>query len=194
MISDIKPIGTLRRHVLGAVILDGAADLHVTDGMPAYSAEVVNALIAENAALKDTLGYICNRGNEPEYHDCGMGCGLEDRGITDRYEAMYHGWESAMGRVYSEVIPDAMPETPITDAALAAIEARFCGLLGTYGKEEPERFNPEFADLYAKIVNRIFSSVMDNPSVTDLESLTDYLESNAENSRAYADMSMKFHA
>jgi hypothetical protein len=124
MISDIEPIGTLRRHVLGAVILDGSADLHVTDGMPVYSAEIVNALIAENAAMKDTLGYICNRGNEPEYHDCGMGCGLEDRGITDRYEAMYHGWESAMGRVYSEVIPDAMPETPATDAAIAAIEAR----------------------------------------------------------------------
>lgn len=81
-----------------------------------------------------------------------------------------------------------------TDAALADIEARFCGLLDTYGKVEPERFNPEFADLYAKIVNRIFSSVMDNPSVTDLESLTDYLDSSAENARAYADMSMKFHA
>lgn len=121
MISDIEPIGTLRRHVLGAVILDGSDDLHVIDGMPVYSAEIVNALIAENAAMKDTLGYICNRENEPEYHDCGMGCGLEDRDITDRYEAMYHGWESAMGRVYSEVIPDAMPETPATDAALASV-------------------------------------------------------------------------
>ncbi|SPZ52618.1 Uncharacterised protein [Serratia quinivorans] len=85
-------------------------------------------------------------------------------------------------------------ETPATSAALAAIEARFCGLLDTYGKGEPERFNPEFADLYAKIVNRIFSSVMDNPSVTDLESLTDWLENSAENARAYADMSIKFHA
>ncbi|QGH64179.1 hypothetical protein [Serratia proteamaculans] len=124
MISDIEPIGTLRRHVLGAVILDGSDDLHVIDGMPVYSAEIVNALIAENAAMKETLGYICNRSNEPEYHDCGMGCGLEDRGITDRYEAMYHGWESAMGRVYSEVIPDAMPETPATDNALAAVRAQ----------------------------------------------------------------------
>lgn len=86
------------------------------------------------------------------------------------------------------------PETPATSAAIAAIEARFCGLLETYETVEPERFNPEFADLYAKIVNRIFSSAMDNPSVTDLESLTDYLDSSAENARAYADMSMKFHA
>ncbi|ENG6106958.1 hypothetical protein ACAY19_000817 [Serratia liquefaciens] len=83
-----------------------------------------DALAVENAALKDTLGYICNRGNEPEYHDCGMGCGLEDRGITDRYEAMYHGWEGAMSRMYSDVIPEEMPETPATDSALAAIEER----------------------------------------------------------------------
>jgi hypothetical protein len=40
----------------------------------------------------------------PEYHDEGMGCGLEDRNITDRYEAMAFGWEQAMGRVESEII------------------------------------------------------------------------------------------
>lgn len=34
----------------------------------------------------------------PEYHEQGMGCGLEDRCITDRYEAMRHGWECAMDR------------------------------------------------------------------------------------------------
>ncbi|BEL73952.1 hNH endonuclease [Serratia marcescens] len=86
----------------------------------------VNALAVENAALKDVLESICCRENEPEYHDCGMGCGLEDRGITDRYAAMAHGWESAMERVYEEVIPfiEDLPETPATDAALAAIQAQ----------------------------------------------------------------------
>jgi hypothetical protein len=34
----------------------------------------------------------------PEYHHSGMGCGLEDRGITDRYEAMQHGWDDAFER------------------------------------------------------------------------------------------------
>lgn len=43
-------------------------------------------------------------GGEPEYHSQGMGCGLEDRGITDRYDAMQHGWEQAMERVYGENI------------------------------------------------------------------------------------------
>ncbi len=60
-----------------------------------------NALAVENQALKDVLENICCRDNEPEYHDCGMGCGLEDRGITDRYAAMAHGWESAL----TEIIP-----------------------------------------------------------------------------------------
>lgn len=41
---------------------------------------------------------------EPEYHMQGMGCGLEDRGTTDRYEAMEHGWDCAMERVYGENI------------------------------------------------------------------------------------------
>lgn len=39
---------------------------------------------------------------EPEYHEQGMGCGLEDRNITDRYEAMAHGWECALERQVEE--------------------------------------------------------------------------------------------
>jgi len=82
----------------------------------------VEALAAENAVLKDTLECVISPDNEPEYHDQGMGCGVEDRGLQrDGYEACAYGWESAMERVYSEVIPDAMPETPATDAELAEI-------------------------------------------------------------------------
>ena len=40
----------------------------------------------------------------PEYHYQGMGCGLEDRGITDRYEAMRYGWDEALERCASEVV------------------------------------------------------------------------------------------
>src|SRR5699024_1903728 len=32
----------------------------------------------------------------PEFHSEGMGCGLEDRGITDRYEAMEYGFREAI--------------------------------------------------------------------------------------------------
>lgn len=148
-----------------------------------------DALLAENAALKAAM--------HPESIPDDVLDVFTDT-VTYDYEscdACSWAWVKNTDEVIKAVM-NAMPrpETPSTTAAVAAIEARFCGLLETYETVEPERFNPEFADLYAKIVNRIFSSAMDNPSVTDLESLTDYLDSSAENARAYADMSMKFHA
>ena len=48
-----------------------------------------------------------------DYNSQGMGCGLEDRNITDRYEAMKHGWDEAIER-YSELLPEfpeVKPET-----------------------------------------------------------------------------------
>lgn len=35
----------------------------------------------------------------PEFHSQGMGCGLEDRGITDRYEAMRYGFDEALDQM-----------------------------------------------------------------------------------------------
>ncbi|MGX4980611.1 hypothetical protein [Enterobacter kobei] len=84
----------------------------------------VEKLAAENAGLKAAIEYCINPDNQPEYHDQGMGCGVEDHGYQrDGYSACYYGWESAMERVYSEVIPDAIPETPATDAFLAEVRA-----------------------------------------------------------------------
>lgn len=81
-------------------------------------------VVAENAGLKDALEYVINPDNQPEYHDQGMGCGVEDRGYQrDGYSACAYGWESAMDRIYSEVIPDAIPETPVTEAFLAEVRA-----------------------------------------------------------------------
>lgn len=82
------------------------------------------ALAAENAELKEALEYVINPDNQPEYHDQGMECGVEDHGYQrDGYSACAYGWESAMERVYSEVIPDAIPETPATSAFLAEVRA-----------------------------------------------------------------------
>lgn len=84
-----------------------------------------DALAAENAGMKSVIEYCINPDNQPEYHDQGMGCGVEDHGYQrDGYSACYYGWESAMERVYSEVIPDAIPETPATDAFLAEVRAQ----------------------------------------------------------------------
>jgi len=60
-----------------------------------------------------TDGFIINP-DFPEYHYQGMGCGLEDRNITDRYEAMQYGWEEAINEFYNnlpefiEVHPDSI--------------------------------------------------------------------------------------
>ncbi len=51
--------------------------------------------------------------DEPEYHDQGMGCGIEDRGITDRYDACKYGWDEAIER-YAEMFPGWVEVDPAT--------------------------------------------------------------------------------
>lgn len=81
-------------------------------------------LAAENVEMKQIIDSVTNLDNEPQYHDEGMGCGLEDRGITDRYDACRYGWDEAMERIYGEVIPCADElDFSATDAYLAGIKA-----------------------------------------------------------------------
>ena len=82
------------------------------------------ALALENVAMKQIVDSVTNLDNEPQYHDEGMGCGLEDRGITDRYDACRYGWDEAMERIYGEVIPCADElDVSATDRILAGIKA-----------------------------------------------------------------------
>ncbi|HHF8264623.1 TPA: hypothetical protein ACPT6S_002918 [Klebsiella pneumoniae] len=82
------------------------------------------ALALENVAMKQIVDSVTNLDNEPQYHDEGMGCGLEDRGITDRYDACRYGWDEAMERIYGEVIPCADElDFSATAACLAGIKA-----------------------------------------------------------------------
>ncbi|MHB6444481.1 hypothetical protein ACYBNZ_03105 [Klebsiella pneumoniae] len=82
------------------------------------------ALALENVAMKQIFDSVTNLDNEPQYHAEGMGCGLEDRGITDRYDACRYGWDEAMERVYGEVIPCADElDFSATDVYVAGIKA-----------------------------------------------------------------------
>ncbi len=55
----------------------------------------------------------------PEYHEQAMGCGLEDRCITDRYEAMRYGWDEALERAWEAVnLLGPLYTTPTADAKL----------------------------------------------------------------------------
>ncbi|WP_163613572.1 hypothetical protein [Klebsiella variicola] len=81
-------------------------------------------LALENVAMKQIVDYVTNLDNEPQYHAEGMGCGLEDRGITDRYDACRYGWGEAMERIYGEVIPCAEElDFSATDRIVAGIKA-----------------------------------------------------------------------
>ncbi|WP_227649446.1 hypothetical protein [Klebsiella pneumoniae] len=82
------------------------------------------ALALENVAMKQIVDSVTNLDNEPQYHAEGMGCGLEDRGITDRYDACRYGWDEAMERIYGDVMPCAEElDFSATDRFVAGIKA-----------------------------------------------------------------------
>lgn len=87
--------------------LESAGELSIREQKFLKLAKAFKQLAAENVAMKQITDSVTNLDNEPQYHDEGMGCGLEDRGITDRYDACRYGWDEAMERVYGEVIPCA---------------------------------------------------------------------------------------
>lgn len=77
-------------------------------GIDDHAAELAT-LRAEVETLRGKLGEIVDAlDGEPEYHHQGMGCGLEDRNINDRYDAMEYGWDQAMERIFSEHINHAI--------------------------------------------------------------------------------------
>lgn len=104
--------------------LESAGELSIKETKVMALAKAYVQLAAENVGLKQIVDFVTDLSNEPQYHDEGMGCGLEDRGITDRYAACYHGWNEAMERVYGEVIPCADElDFSATDRIVAGIKA-----------------------------------------------------------------------
>lgn len=111
--------------------LESAGELSIKERKYLELTKAYQQLVAENVglaldnlALKQIVSSVTDLSNEPQYHAEGMGCGLEDRGITDRYDACRYGWDEAMERVYGEVIPCADElDFSVTSAYLAGIKA-----------------------------------------------------------------------
>lgn len=111
--------------------LESAGELSIREQKFLKLAKAFNQLTAENVALalenvamKQIVDSVTNLDNEPQYHDEGMGCGLEDRDITDRYDACRYGWDEAMERIYGDVIPCADElDFSATDRIVAGIKA-----------------------------------------------------------------------
>lgn len=113
--------------------LESAGELSIREQKFLKLAKAYQQLAAENVAMKQIIDSVTNLDNEPQYHDEGMGCGLEDRGITDRYDACRYGWDEAMERIYGEVIPCADElDFSDTDAYLAGIKADGVEELASY--------------------------------------------------------------
>lgn len=104
--------------------LESAGELSIKERKYLELAKAYQQLAAENMEMKQIIDSVTNLDNEPQYHDEGMGCGLEDRGITDRYDACRYGWDEAMERIYGEVIPCADElDFSATDRIVAGIKA-----------------------------------------------------------------------
>ncbi|HGK4180337.1 TPA: hypothetical protein ACJ2PQ_004519 [Klebsiella pneumoniae] len=104
--------------------LESGGELSIREQKFLKLAKAFKQLAAENVEMKQIIDSVTNLDNEPQYHDEGMGCGLEDRGITDRYDACRYGWDEAMERIYGEVIPCADElDFSATDRIVAGIKA-----------------------------------------------------------------------
>lgn len=126
LVADEKRGSTITQQAVNELIqsLESAGELSIKETKVMELAKAFKQLAAENVALKQIIDSVTNLDNEPQYHDEGMGCGLEDRGITDRYDACRYGWDEAMERIYGEVIPSADElDFSATDAYLAGIKA-----------------------------------------------------------------------
>lgn len=54
----------------------------------------------------------------PNYHDEAMGCGLEDRGITSRYEAMRYGFDCGVERMLEQIPDESLYTRPFVAAGV----------------------------------------------------------------------------
>ncbi len=125
-VTDEKKGSTITLQAVNELIasLESAGELSIREQKFLKLAKAYHQLAAENVAMKQIIDSVTNLDNEPQYHDEGMGCGLEDRGITDRYDACRYGWDEAMERIYGEVIPCADElDFSATDRIVAGIKA-----------------------------------------------------------------------
>ncbi|WP_232276060.1 hypothetical protein [Komagataeibacter oboediens] len=103
----------------------------------------------------------------PEYHYQGMGCGLEDRGITERYDAMEYGWDQAIKRVCSE-LPEMVRRTDM-EAQVARVAAEKDAEI-----EHLRRALSRVGDALAYEINE--HSIVDTVWISPIETMDDFID------------------
>ncbi|WP_126969021.1 hypothetical protein [Xanthomonas sp. BRIP62411] len=100
------------------------------DGNIPFVSTALRAIVATLAA-RQPVGQEPVEFDYPEFHHEGMGCGLEDRGITDRYEAMRYGFNEALDQMASILesigpLYTAPPGPAAVPVALGAVDTIPC--------------------------------------------------------------------
>jgi hypothetical protein len=87
----------------------------------------------------------------PELHCQALGCGVEDRGIHDRYEAAEYGWQDGADKVMEAVPDDLFTSGQMQEYAIAAIAAVKAE------QAAPELSDEEIANLWESSIGHIVS-------------------------------------
>lgn len=108
-------------HMSALLLVEHGKNEHIDLGGASILQFQYKQLRKESVVLRTQLQSIIN--SELNFHGEAMGCGLEDEGITDRYEAMLYGWNKATKQFYSEIVPSVDDiETPAINAAINEIK------------------------------------------------------------------------
>lgn len=138
-------------------------DSHFEEWYQSYERQGISKQVARDAyaaGMGDPLVAIAQPESEPieiewpDYSNEGMGCGLEDRGITNRYEAMRYGWDQAIDRV-AEMLPDPLYTAPVGYVPLTdeqIIEIRKTSFGGRFGKPSMCQWGDSIA--FARAIER----------------------------------------
>lgn len=138
--ASYDSVMALYKEVMEALLFDSDS---VADAETEFLAEV-ERLAAQVAPSSAHSASLCGDVEpfvfeEYPYNSEAMGCGLEDRDITDRYEAMAYGWSAAMERA-AEAIPDDLYPA----STVAALKAERDALRARVAELEKDTARLEF--------------------------------------------------
>lgn len=108
---------------------------------------------AAEAKLKAASGQEPVTIEVPEYHDEAMGCGIEDRGITDRYEAARYGWDEALTRMFEQIPDEPLYAAPIPPADVQELQ-RALDCIQALHDIERTAFKERIAELEHKLAEQ----------------------------------------
>lgn len=94
-----------------------------------FNAQLQQEAKTLRARVKELEASVAFEMDWPDFHAEAMGCGLEDRNITDRYEAMRYGWDEAIECCAERLPEELYTHAPDASAIIAAKDAKIAELI-----------------------------------------------------------------